>query len=178
LFTNIKHQTSNIKYQKVLINSTIIYSRKIMKKTILTALCSGALLFNAQLYAQPSMKPAPADDSVYQAFGAKPGLVKLMDHFVDGLLKDVRTAPFFATTNQERLKTLLVEQLCQEGGGPCKYTGRDMASSHAGMSVAKSHFNALVEVLQVSMDAQGIPFTAQNKMLARLAPMNRDIISK
>jgi hemoglobin len=149
-----------------------------MKKTILTALCSAALLFNAQLYAQPSMNPAPADDSVYQAFGAKPGLVKLMDHFVDGLLKDPRTAPFFASTNQARLKMLLIEQLCQESGGPCKYSGRDMTSSHVGMGVAKSHFNALVEVLQVSMDAQGIPFSAQNKMLARLAPMNREIISK
>jgi hemoglobin len=149
-----------------------------MKKTILTTLFTAAMLFNASANAQPSMNPAPADDSVYQAFGAKPGLVKLMDHFVDGLLKDPRTAPFFASTNQARLKTLLIEQLCQEGGGPCKYSGRDMTSSHVGMGVAKSHFNALVEVLQVSMDAQGIPFSAQNKMLARLAPMNREIISK
>jgi hemoglobin len=27
------------------------------------------------------------------------------------------------------------------------------------------------------MDAQGIPFSAQNKLLARLAPMHRDIVN-
>jgi hemoglobin len=35
-----------------------------------------------------------------------------------------------------------------------------------------------VEVLQQSMDAKRIPFTAQNRMLALLAPMHRDIITK
>jgi hemoglobin len=115
---------------------------------------------------------------LYQAFGAKPGLVKLMDHFMTGLLNDPRTAGFFADSNQARVKMLLVEQFCQEGGGPCTYSGRDMQAAHRNMGVAKSHFNALVEVLQKSMDAQGIPFTEQNKMLARLAPMNRDIIAK
>lgn len=28
------------------------------------------------------------------------------------------------------------------------------------------------------MDAKGIPFAAQNRMLARLAPMHRDIITQ
>ena len=37
--------------------------------------------------------------------------------------------------------------------------------------------NALVEVLQDTMDAQGIPFRDQNRLLARLAPMHREIIN-
>ena len=37
---------------------------------------------------------------------------------------------------------------------------------------------ALVEVLQLSMDAQGIPFRAQNQLLAQLAPMHRDTITE
>jgi hemoglobin len=32
-------------------------------------------------------------------------------------------------------------------------------------------------VLQVSMDARHIPFTTQNKLLALLAPMHRDVIT-
>ena len=46
------------------------------------------------------------------------------------------------------------------------------------LDIGKEHFNALVEVLQQSMDAKGVPFRAQNAMLARLAPMHRDIIMK
>ena len=45
------------------------------------------------------------------------------------------------------------------------------------MDITKSNFNALVEVLQQSMDAQGIAFGTQNKLLAKLAPMHRDIIN-
>jgi hemoglobin len=53
-----------------------------------------------------------------------------------------------------------------------------MNTAHQGMGVRTSHFNALVEVLQRSMDAKKIPFTVQNRMLALLAPMHRDIITK
>jgi hemoglobin len=53
-----------------------------------------------------------------------------------------------------------------------------MKSVHADFEIRKGDFNALVEVLQQAMDAQGIAFTAQNRMLARLAPMHRDIINR
>ena len=52
-----------------------------------------------------------------------------------------------------------------------------MAEAHGALTISKADFNALVEVLQLSMDAKGIPFGAQNRMLARLAPMHRDIIN-
>ena len=52
-----------------------------------------------------------------------------------------------------------------------------MKSAHAGMEINKAQFNALVEVLQVAMDARNIPFATQNQLLARLAPMHRDVIT-
>ena len=45
------------------------------------------------------------------------------------------------------------------------------------MDITKAHFNALVEVLQAAMAAQGIAFAQQNRLLALLAPMHRDIIT-
>ena len=121
---------------------------------------------------------AAADDDLYVAFGEKAGLASLMDDFVQRLVIDSRTKPFFEHANMENLKTQLTDQLCAIAGGPCQYTGRDMKAAHEGMGVKTSHFNALVEVLQQSMDAKQIPFTVQNRMLARLAPMHRDIITK
>jgi hemoglobin len=120
----------------------------------------------------------PADDSVYQAFGQKPGIQALMEDFFTRLKADARTAPFFKDTNRANLVEQLTEQLCQEGGGPCVYKGAPMDKVHRDLDIGKEHFNALVEVLQQSMDAKGIAFGAQNKMLARLAPMHRDIIMK
>lgn len=57
------------------------------------------------------------------------------------------------------------------------YKSADMKSSQANLDIKKSDFHALVEVLQASMDAQGIPFRKPGEMLALLAPMNRDIIT-
>ena len=93
-------------------------------------------------------------------------------------MADPRLQPFFKDTNLTNLKEQLVSQICMVSGGPCKYAGADMKSVHADFEIRKGDFNALVEVLQQAMDAQGIAFTAQNRLLARLAPMHRDIINK
>jgi hemoglobin len=148
-----------------------------MKRFLLAAaLLAGAFAASAQTAS--SSAPPAADDSLYQAFGRKEGLVKLMDDFVPRLMADARMQPFFKETNLKNLKEQLVDQLCVVSGGPCKYSGADMKSVHADFDIRKGDFNALVEVLQHAMDAQGIAFSAQNRMLARLAPMHRDIITK
>jgi len=121
---------------------------------------------------------AAADDDLYTAFGGKTGLAALMDDFVDRLVIDSRTKPFFEHADLDNLKTQLTDQLCALSGGPCQYGGKDMKTAHQGMSIRTSNFNALVEVLQQSMDAKKIPFTVQNRMLALLAPMHRDVITK
>ena len=43
------------------------------------------------------------------------------------------------------------------------------------MKVNREAFNALVEQFQFAMDKHNVPFSAQNKMLAKLAPMYREI---
>lgn len=145
-----------------------------MKKSLLALVLTAAGLLTAGL---ASAQMAPKDDQLYKAFGEKPGLVALMDDFMVRLLADPRTGPHFKPANQQRIKEQLVDQLCALGGGPCVYKGADMKSSHANLDIKKSDFHALVEVLQQSMDAKGIPFRKQNEMLALLAPMNRDIIT-
>ena len=125
--------------------------------------------------------PAGAQDSthdtLYEALGAQSGLTHLVEDLVARLLSDPRMRPFFKDSDLARLKEQLVIQLCEVSGGPCRRQGKDMAKVHAGVDISPSDFNALVEVLQQSMDAQGIAFTTQNKLLARLAPMHREIVN-
>lgn len=143
-----------------------------MNKILTICLLACSAVFGPQAVAQPA-----ADASLYQRFGEKPGLVKLMDDFMVRLLADPRTAPHFKPANQQRVKEQLVDQICQLTGGPCVYKGADMKTAHAELEITKADFNALVEVLQWSMDAQGIAFRDQNRLLARLAPMHRDTIT-
>jgi hemoglobin len=118
---------------------------------------------------------AHADDSLYREFGEKPGLVKITDDLYDKLLADPRTQTYFENAPIKRIKQKLVEQFCVLLGGPCEYTGRTMKRTHEGQDIDRAAFNALVEDLQDSMDKNGVPFHAQNKLLAKLAPMYRDV---
>lgn len=147
-----------------------------MKKTLIAALTLLAVFAGS---AQAQTMGAVADNpaALYQAFGEKTGLVRLMDDFVPRLQADKRTATAFKDANVVNLKAMLVDQICLVSGGPCVYKGADMKSAHSSMDITKTDFNALVEVLQQSMDAQGIPFRSQNQLLAKLAPMHRDVIT-
>ena len=119
----------------------------------------------------------PVNDVLYQSLGGQSGLNRLIDDFMLRLLADPRMNPFFKDVDQAHVKAQLVAQFCEVTGGPCKLKGPDMKKVHSGFDINKANFNALVEVLQQSMDAQGIAFSAQNRLLAQLAPMHRDIIN-
>ena len=143
-----------------------------MKKTLLALGLAGA-----SLLALPALAQSAAPAGLYQALGEKPGIDRLVDDFVNRAVKDPRIGAHFKDTKPAALKESLADQFCQLRGGPCKYEGADMKSAHADMQINKGHFHALVEVLQSAMDAQGIPFSQQNRLLALLAPMHRDIIT-
>jgi len=127
--------------------------------------------------AMPAASAASVDDALYRALGGREGLAALMDDFVPRVAADPRIGHFFAKTDLANLKTRLAEQLCVVSGGGCRYQGAKMKVAHEEMDIRMADFNALVEDLQVSMDARGIPFATQNQLLARLAPMHRDIVN-
>ena len=145
-----------------------------MNKTLFAIVAITTALTLAAANAQSA--PA-ADDTLFRALGARPGIDAIVDDFVPRLVADPRTSEFFRKTNQAHLKQMLEEQFCVVSGGPCVYTGLPMKTAHQDMDIAKGDFNALVEVLQASMDAQRVPFATQNQLLARLAPMHRDIVN-
>ena len=145
-----------------------------MKKLLMSLLLACTSLICTSGMAQ---NMAPANDELYKAFGEKTGITQLMDDFVNRVVQDPRIGVQFKDTKLPGLKAKLTEQVCQLTGGPCTYKGADMKSAHAAMDINKGDFNTLVENLQSAMDARGIPFTQQNRLLALLAPMHRDVIT-
>lgn len=125
--------------------------------------------------------PAPAHPELYpvfQQFGELAGLQALMADFMKRLLADPRTGAFFEEVDTDRVEEQLAIQFCAILGGGCQYEGLDMQAAHTGLGIRRQEFNALVEILQDAMDARGIPFRAQNRLLAKLAPMHREVVGQ
>jgi len=116
--------------------------------------------------------------SLYERLGGQPAIIAVVDDFVGNVAADKRINGFFGKTDIPRLKRLLVEQICAGSGGPCIYTGRDMRTAHAGMGVKNRHFNALVQDLGKSLNKFKVPPKEQKELVAILAPMRKDIVSR
>lgn len=116
------------------------------------------------------------DDSLYQAFGGKTGISKTVTQFLYQVVDDDRINHYFAGVNADRLQRRLTNQFCQLSGGPCRYKGDSMRKVHAGMHLTDADFNALVEDLITAMEERHIPIGAQNRLLAKLAPMHDAVL--
>ncbi len=116
------------------------------------------------------------DPAVLAAFHGQDGVRRVVNDLVDRNVADPRISDIFRASDLVRLRRTLFEQFCYLMSGGCDYTGRDMVSSHKDLGLQPSDMNALVENLQRAMDKEGVPFSAQNRLLAILAPMKREIV--
>ncbi len=115
-------------------------------------------------------------DAVFKAFHGQEGVDRVTSTLIDKSMADPRISDIFKGQDIPHLKKMLSEQFCYLLDGPCTYTGKDMKAAHKDMGLQMSDFNALVEDLQFAMDKEGVPFRAQNKLLAKLAPMERVVV--
>ena len=163
-------------------------TRKIVLAGLLPFACMASPVFAQSMTEAPAVAPTastapnpapphPELVGVFEQFGGLPGLTALNEEFMALMLADPRLEPYFRNVDRPRVTKQLTEQFCAVLGGGCMYSGRDMVEAHAAFKIERAHFNALVEVLQVAMDRRGIPFRAQNKLLAVLAPMHREIVN-
>lgn len=116
------------------------------------------------------------DATLYGRLGSKAAITAVVAEFVGRVGADTRINGFFAKTNLDHLKKMLVDQICQAAGGPCKYTGRDMKTAHAGMGVTDAAFGALVEDLVAALDKFKVGEKEKNELLGVLGPMKTDIV--
>ena len=115
---------------------------------------------------------------MFEAFHGQAGIDRIVDRMLAEARTDARTADVFRATDMVRLSRTLKEQFCYILGGGCAYTGRSMPDAHRELGLQPADMGALVEHLQNAMAAEGVPFQTQNRFLARLAPMRRDIVTR
>jgi hemoglobin len=149
--------------------SLLFKKRRKMRKLrgVMIALCLLAALFGDAM---------AQEKSLYERLGGKDAIKAVVDELVIIVAADPRINKKFAKSNVDRLKFMLVEQICAVTGGPCKYKGRDMKTAHKNMAVTEGEFNALVDNLVAALNKFKVPEKEQKELLGILAPMKPQIV--
>lgn len=121
---------------------------------------------------------ALADDTVFQGLGGNAGIGKIVATLIPMLQADARVNESFKDSDMKQLALHMQQQFCVVSGGPCAYKGKDMATIHDGLNATNAQFNAVAEDLLEAMERNGVPSRVQLKLIAKLAPMQRDIVTK
>jgi len=125
--------------------------------------------------------PTPASTpsaSLYDRLGKKPAITVVVDDFAANLLRDPAIKDRFAATDAPSFKALLVDQICEATGGPCKYQGRTMRDVHTGMRISEKEWVALVTDLKGALDKNRVPAREQGELLGALGAMHGDVVNR
>lgn len=117
-------------------------------------------------------------DGMTRAFGGQAGIRRITDRTLDLSVADPRIKAIFEQHDMVRLRRTLFEQVCFILNAGCHYSGRDMKAAHTGLGTTRADLNALVEHLQQAMREANVTFAAQNRLLAKLAPMDRTVTER
>jgi hemoglobin len=125
----------------------------------------------------PAAAPV-AGPSLYERLGKKEAITVVVDDFAANILRDPVIKDRFASTDAPAFKGLLVDQICEATGGPCKYKGQSMAESHTGRKIAEKEWVALVGDLKKALDKNKVPAREQGELIGALATMHDDVVNR
>jgi hemoglobin len=126
---------------------------------------------------------AAAEKPLYERLGGQPAVEAVASGLVDSILADNRVNKWFthaaaSPANTAAYKAKLAQFICQNTGGPCKYTGHDMVSAHRGRHVTSEAFDAVVQDLIAVLDKLKVPQKEKDDVLAVLGPLKASIVQK
>ena len=82
-----------------------------------------------------------------------------------------------AATSACRAKYLVTEMLCWAAGGPQKYTGKDMESSHRHLRITPGEWDAFVDDLAQTLDKFAVPAAERAEVVAIVESTRRSIVT-
>jgi hemoglobin len=124
--------------------------------------------------------------SLYDRLGGEPAVRAVVDDFVARASNDPKVnftrkgvpgAEWQATPeNVEKLKVRLVQFIGQATGGPQKYAGKDMKTTHKGMKITNAEFDAAAADLKASLDKLKVPAQEQSELMAIVGGTRNDMV--
>ena len=131
--------------------------------------------------ASPASAPIPVGAPLYKRLGGYDAIAAVTDQFLGRVAADTALAPFFAGLKEpemQRIRQMVVDQVCFATGGPCFYVGKSMKESHVTLDITNAIFDRFVGHLQTTLVAFAVPSREQNELLGALGTMRADIVTK
>jgi hemoglobin len=117
--------------------------------------------------------------SLYKRIGGYDAIAAVIDDLFALMRADPRFARFGAgrgLDSRPRAQQLTVDLICSASGGPCYYTGRDMRTSHAGLQITESEWEASLEMTRKALQNHSIGLRGQSEFLALFEQHRNDVV--
>jgi len=118
----------------------------------------------------------------YDRLGGVNPISVVVDSFIELLfLNDVLNANPAIKAARDRvpaaaLKYQVTALVCQQTGGPCKYTGRGMKESHTHLNINEKEWQAMLADFRRVMTNYGVPAQEQSELVAIVESTKKDIV--
>jgi hemoglobin len=152
---------------------------------------------NAKHSSDSSNPPAEVKQTLYERLGGEQGITTIVDDFLKRAMKDprvnwsrqgVKTGGWFrrnhsvtwnaSPQNVAQLKKHFVQFISLASGGPVKYDGKPIKSTHAEMKITKPEFDAAIGDLKATLDKLSITPELQKEVLALFESTRPEIVPK
>jgi hemoglobin len=117
--------------------------------------------------------------TLYARLGGYDGIAAVADDLLPRLASDPQLERFWKHRGEDgvrREKQLLIDFLCASAGGPLYYVGRDMKTSHRGLSISERDWQLFIGHLNATLDKFRVATNEKADVLAFIESTKKDIV--
>ena len=125
------------------------------------------------------MESQNVQDTLYRRLGGYDTVAVIIADLFQIMREDERFRRFGqggGLDSKVRAQQLTVDLICNQAGGPCFYLGRDMSTSHAGMSITGEEWEAFLALTGNVLDEHKIAARERREFLALFERYRADIV--
>ena len=123
-----------------------------------------------------------APKSLYDRLGGVYPIAVVVDTFIDLLYvnDELNANPAIKEARKHvpaaGLKFQVTALVCQQTGGPCKYTGRGMKQAHARLNISDKEWQAMLRDFRRTLNNYGVPTREQGELVTIVESTKQDIV--
>ena len=120
-----------------------------------------------------------AGATLYQRLGGYDVIAEVVDDFLARMGEDESLQRFVAHMSDadlRRFRQNTVDFICEKTGGPCFYTGPDMAQAHEGTGITAADWEQATGLMAATLDARGFQGELRDEFGGFIAGLRDDIV--